>query len=306
LHPIIDALLPILSLILLGLVLKQRGFLSGEAWSGMERLTYFVLFPALIVHSLGRQRLGGLPWAEILGVVAGVLLLSSLVLVVGYRLLPRVDGATFTSVFQGGIRFNTYIALALAQAFFGAEGLAVGAMAAGFMIVLINLLCIGALSIWGKTDAPRHGGLLRAVIANPLIVACLVGWTLSLSGAGLPGPTGDVLEIVGRAALPLGLLAVGAALRPRALRGHMGPTLAASLVQFGLKPLAAAGLIALTGLGGAAAGVLVIAFMTPTAPSAYILARQLGGDTETMASIITLQTLAGFALMPLIAYLMLA
>ncbi len=305
-HPIIDALLPILSLILLGLVLQQRGFLSGEAWSGMERLTYFVLFPALLVHSLGRQRLDGLPWAEILWVVAGVLLLASLVLVAGFRLLPRIDGTTFTSVFQGGVRFNTYITLALAQAFFGAEGLATGAVAAGFMIVLINLLCIGVLSIWGTRAAPRRGGVLRAVLGNPLIIACLIGWSLSLSGCGLPGPMGDVLEIVGWAALPLGLRAVGAALRPGALRGHLGPTLVASLVQFGLKPLAAAGLIFLTGLGGAAAGVLVIAFMTPTSPSAYILARQLGGDTETMASIITLQTLAAFAVMPLIAYLMLA
>ncbi|MCG8096449.1 MAG: AEC family transporter, partial [Candidatus Thiodiazotropha endolucinida] len=86
----------------------------------------------------------------------------------------------------------------------------------------------------------------------------------------------------------------------------LGPTLASSLVQFLVKPLAAAGFVLLTGLTGAAAGVLVIAFMTPTAPSAYILARQLGGDTETMASIITLQTLLAFAAMPLIIYLMLS
>ena len=304
-HPIINALLPILSLILLGFVLKQLRFIPDLAWTGMERLTYFVLFPALLIHSLGRQRLDGVPWLELLGVVAGVLLLASLTLVLGYRLMPRIPGATFTSVFQGGVRFNTYIALALAQAFFGAEGLAMGAVAAGFMIVLINLLCIGVLSIWGEAATPRPGGLLRDVLGNPLIIACLIGWTLSLSGVGLPGPTQEVLEIIGRAALPLGLLAVGAALRPKALHGHLGPTLAASLVQFGVKPLATAGLIVLTGLEGAAAGVLVIAFMTPTAPSAYILARQLGGDTETMASIITLQTLAAFAVMPLIAYLML-
>ncbi|MEJ2455859.1 MAG: AEC family transporter [Candidatus Thiodiazotropha sp.] len=305
-HPIVNALLPILSLILLGLALKQIRFIPDEAWAGMERLTYFVLFPALLVHSLGRQRLDGLPWLEILGVVVGVLLLASLLLVVGYRLLPKTSGPTFTSIFQGGVRFNTYIALALAQAFYGAEGLAMGAVAAGFMIVLINLLCISVLSVWGDARAPKPGGLLRDIVGNPLIVACLIGWALSLSGTGLPGPTRDVLEIVGRAALPFGLLAVGAALRPKALHGHLWPILTSSLVQFGVKPLATAGLIVVTGLGGVAAGVLVIAFMTPTASSAYILARQLGGDTETMASIITLQTLLAFAVMPLIAYLMLS
>ena len=305
-HPIISALLPILSLILLGLALKQIRFIPDEAWAGMERLTYFVLFPALLVHALGRQQIGDIPWLGILGVVVGVLLLASLTLVIGYRLLPRVSAPTFTSIFQGGVRFNTYIALALAQAFFGAQGLAMGAVAAGFMIVLINLLCISALSLWGEGRTPSARSLLRDIVGNPLIIACLLGWTLSLSGIGLPGPTRDILEIVGRAALPFGLLAVGAALRPRALHGHLGPILVSSLVQFLLKPLATAGLILLSGLTGVAAGVLVIAFMTPTAPSAYILARQLGGDTETMASIITLQTLLAFAVMPLIAYLMLA
>ncbi len=304
-HPIVTALLPILSLILLGMILKQIRFIPDEAWAGMERLTYFLLFPALLVHSLGRQRLDGVPWFEILQVVAGVLLLAGLLLVAGYRLRPNLPGPTFTSIFQGGVRFNTYIALALAQSFYGTDGLATGAVTAGFMIVLINLLCIAALSRWGSGRPPRRGGLLKDVLGNPLILACLVGWGLSLSGLGLPGPAEEILEITGRAALPFGLLAVGAALRPRALHGHLGPTLIASLVQFGVKPLAVAGLILLVGLGGTAAGVLVIVFMTPTAPSAYILARQLGGDTETMASIITLQTLLGFVLMPLIAFLLL-
>ena len=304
-HAIITALLPILSLILLGLVLRQLRFLDESIWAGLERLTYYLLFPALLIHSLGRQNLDGLPWLEILSLVAGVLSLASLLLVLGYKALPSVPGATFTSIFQGGVRFNTYIALALAQAFYGAEGLALGAVAAGFMIVLINLLCIGALSLWGDPHPDRRGNLLRDVLGNPLIIACLVGWGLSLSGVGLPGSSGDVLEIIGRAALPLGLLAVGAALRPQALQGHLGPVMVSSLVQFGVKPLATAGMILLLGLSGAVAGVLVIAFMTPTAPSAYILARQLGGDRETMASIITLQTLLAFAVMPLIAYLML-
>ena len=111
---------------------------------------------------------------------------------------------------------------------------------------------------------------------------------------------------MGRAALPLGLLAVGAALKPEAVRGHLKPIAISSLVQFGLKPVVAVLLISITGLSGIVAGVLVIVFMTPTAASAYILARQLGGDTETMASIITFQTLLAFLVMPLIALVLLS
>jgi len=88
--------------------------------------------------------------------------------------------------------------------------------------------------------------------------------------------------------------------------GHMKPIAVSSVVQFGLKPLVCALLIHHIGLTGISAGVLIIIFMTPTAPSGYILARQLGGDTETMASIITFQTILAFLIMPLIAQALLS
>jgi malonate transporter len=75
---------------------------------------------------------------------------------------------------------------------------------------------------------------------------------------------------------------------------------------FGLKPLAVILLVSITGLAGIPAGVLLISFMTPTAPSTYILAGQLGGDIETMSSIITFQTLLAFLVMPAIGFFMLS
>lgn len=299
------ALAPILVLILLGFGLKQARFLPDAAWSGMEKLTYFVLFPSLMVRTLGSQTLSDAPWPGMLVVVAGTLFAAVTALALWHRLYPSFGGPTFTSIFQGGVRFNTYIAFAVAQAFFGPDGLAMAAVAAGFMIILINLLCISAFALWGTTATKGLMPFIRAVLGNPLILACILGWALSLTGIGLPSVTGDILEIIGRAALPFGLLAVGAALQPRTVRSHLRPAAIASTVQFGLKPLLAALLISAMGLTGAAAGALVIALVTPTAPSAYILARQLGGDAEAMASIITFQTLLAFLVMPILALWML-
>ena len=299
-------LTPIIVLILLGYGLKRARFMSDEVWSGMEKLTYFVLFPVLLVRTLGKQTLAGAPWPSMLLLITVTLLVAATVLLVWHMLRSSVSGATFTSVFQGGVRFNTYIALAAAQGLFGAEGLALGSVAVGFLIVVINLLCISVFLVWGKMAVRGVMPFIREVIGNPLIIACMIGWVLSLSGVGLPGVTENILEIIGRAALPFGLLAVGAALKPEVIRGHIKPIMIASIVQFGLKPLLVALLIAEIGLSGVAAGVLIIAFIVPTAPSAYILARQLGGDTEAMASIITFQTLLAFLLMPLLASLMLA
>ena len=299
-NDIAAALVPILVPILLGFLLKRLRFMPEDTWVGLEKLTYFVLLPCLLVRTIGTQSIAGVPWQGMLSVVAVSLTGAAGLLVVWHRLEASVSGPTFTSIFQGGVRFNTYIALAVAQAFFGVAGLEMGAVAAGFMIVMINLLCIAALATWGGEAVRGIRPLVRAVLGNPLIAGCAVGWAMSLSGIGVPGVAAGVLDVLGRAALPFGLLAVGAALRPEAVGGHLKPALVSSAVQFGFKPLLAAWLIPAVGLTGPAAGALVIALVTPTATSSYILARQLGGDAPAMASIITFQTLAAFLVMPMV------
>ena len=295
----ITALIPIMALIILGYILKRSKFLDEDAWSGIEKLTYFILFPSLLIRTLGNQSITGTPWPSMLMVIVGTVIISAVLLILLRKFLSKND-ATFTSIFQGGVRFNTYIAFAIAQSLYGASGLAMSSVVAGFMIVLINLWCTFVFVIWGKGKFEGVLSIVKEIIRNPLIIACGVGWFLSLSGIGLHFVVGDILEIVGRAALPFGLLAVGAALKLEGVKGHATPIIISSVVQFGIKPLLAFGLVFLTGLTGVAAAVLIIAFMTPTAPSAYILARQLGGDTDTMASIITVQTLLAFFIMPIL------
>ncbi|PKG37398.1 AEC family transporter [Psychromonas sp. Urea-02u-13] len=300
----INALIPIMALIILGFILKRTQFLPEETWPGMEKLTYFVLFPALLIRTLGEQSLIGMPWTSMLLVVLGTLITSALLLILLRNKLTK-NNATFTSIFQGGIRFNTYITFAVAQSLYGATGLALSSVAAGFMIVLINVWCISVFVIWGKSSIKGTLQFIKAIMFNPLIIGCTIGWFLSLSDIGIPIIVGDILEIVGRAALPFGLLAVGAALKPESIKGHFSAIAWSSLIQFGLKPLVTIALITYTGLTGIAAAVLIIAFMAPTAPSSYILARQLGGDVEAMASIITMQTLLAFFIMPLLGMLLL-
>jgi predicted permease len=300
----INALIPIMALIVLGFLLKRIKFLPVDTWPGIEKLTYFVLFPALIIRTLGQQSLDGIPWISMLLVIFVTLMTSAILLILLGRKLTNSD-ATFTSIFQGGIRFNTYIAFAVAQSLYGAIGLAMSSVAAGFMIVLINIWCISIFVIWGKSSIKGTLQFIKSIVFNPLIIACTIGWFLSLTGIGVPDIASNILEIIGRAALPFGLLAVGAALKPESIKGHFKAIFFSSLIQFGIKPLVTILVISYTGLTGVAAAVLIIAFITPTAPSSYILARQLGGDVESMASIITMQTLLAFIIMPILGMLLL-
>lgn len=297
--PFIQALIPIIVLIAIGYVLKRVTFLSDDIWAGIEKLTYYVMFPALLIYTLARQDIHGTPWPLMLFVTGVSLLGAAAVLIAWFHWRHSTSATTFTSIFQGGVRFNTYIALSVSGAFYGEQGLALASRSAGFMIVVINLLCVSVFALYGDKQRPSAKTYLKQIAFNPLIVGCAIGWFLSLTGIGLPGISVDVFEIIGRATLPIGLLAVGAALKPRLIPGHLKSITVASVVQFLIKPALVFWLASLIGLPPLAFGVILIAFISPTASSAYILARQLGGDLETMASIITLQTILAFAFMPL-------
>ncbi len=99
--------------------------------------------------------------------------------------------------------------------------------------------------------------------------------------------------------LPLGLLLVGAGLDLATLHRQPRGMAIAAAAKLLLLPAVVFGLARLLGLDGAGAVVAVVFAALPTAPSAYVLAEQMGGDAPLMAAILTLQTLLAIATLPL-------
>ena len=212
-----------------------------------------------------------------------------------------MSGPTFTSVFQGGVRFNSYVALAVCAALYGQTGLVAAAITVAFFIVTVNLMSVLAFSIWANSTGWSVTSIFKELALNPLILGSVIGLTINVSGFSLEGAIGDTVAVIGRAALPVGLLAVGAAIKLKDIRQHTQPILMATSVQFLLKPALVIMLTQALGLEGVVASVLLLTFVTPVAPSSYILSRQLGGDAPVMASIIGAQTVLAFMVLPAVA-----
>jgi predicted permease len=286
------ALAPVFLLILFGHLMKRGGFPGDGFWIPAERLTYYVLFPALLVGNLARA-----PLADVsLGPFALALVASWSAVALALLLLGRwltMDGPGFTSVVQGGIRFNTYVGLAAAEALFGTAGLTLAAVVIAVLVPLVNVLCVGVLNRHGSAGMPGWGAVLRGILA------CLLGILLNASAVGLPWGSGEVLDIIARAALPLGLLAVGAGLDARTIRDRHGAVVAVSAVKLVGLPLVAFAVAWSLGLPPAERAIAVLFAALPTAPSAYILARQMGGDAQLVAGMLTLQTIAAVLTLPL-------
>lgn len=296
---IADALIPVIALILAGFLIRRTDFLPPTFWPSAEKLTYFLLMPAILIHNLANREIGSLPWLKVLLTVEGAVLAGALLVTLWWLANRRMGGPAFTSLFQGGVRFNTFVALALAENLFGRDGLFLAALGAGFMILLINVLCVSVFSVAVNNGGGiRLKGVVADLLRNPLIIGCVIGVGLNASGISLPTAIDGILALGGKAAFPMGLMAVGAAYRSGNLVRHWQPLLVSCTVQFLCKPLVAWGLGTALGLSGIALSVAVLLFSVPTAPSAYILSRQMGGDHDSMAAIITVQTCLSFFTLP--------
>ncbi|WP_344704938.1 AEC family transporter [Halomonas cibimaris] len=293
-----EALLPLFALIALGAVLGAGRFLPAAFWPQLERLVYFVLFPAMLVATLATADIRQVPVVRLAAVLLGAMAVFAWGL---WHLRQRLglEAAAFTSVFQGALRFNSYVGVAGAAALHAGPGATVAAVALALMVPTVNVICVAGFVAAGTLG---RGGVKKsalAVMKNPLILACLLGVGLNLAGPGLPGWSEQAVSLVGRAALPLGLLAVGVALRLSALMRLNPGVLAALAIKLVLMPGLALALAWGVGLDPVARDVALLFAALPTATSAYILARQLGGDAELMAAIITGQTLLAMVTLPL-------
>lgn len=299
--PLLTALAPIFFVIGLGVLLRRSAIVEPGFWPAAERLTYFLFFPALIVEKLSAARFDD-PWVLPLMATLLAAILSAVTLIFLLQALLRLPGDPFSSVFQGAIRPNTYVGLAAAAALFGNEGLVVTAVAFALTVPLVNVLSVVVLLLYGNhgtaAGRARLGMVVRSVLANPIILAVAVGALMAATDVRRPPVLIEIIEILARAALPVGLIAVGAALDLAAARSAGLPLAAASLVKLILLPLAAIWLGTALGLTGPAATIAVILCALPCAPSAYVLTRQLGGDARLMAGLITTQTLAATVTMP--------
>jgi malonate transporter and related proteins len=299
---VIAALLPVFLLILLGVVLKRSLIQPDAQWQGLERLTYYVLFPALLVQTLVKADLSKVPFAG----VGGALFLSALamaLLCLALRpLLARlaIDGPAFTSIFQGAVRWQTYVGLAVSDSLYGASGLALASVAMVAIIPLVNVLSVTVLAHYAAPERRSAREIALTIARNPLILACIAGLALNQLHVPLPKLWHDVANALSQASLAIGLLVTGAGLHFEGLtRLRLAAALGVGLKLVAMPALALA-LAVWFGLSGPSLVIVAVCAAVPTSPSAYVMARQMGGDAPLLAQIITLQTALAALTMPLI------
>jgi predicted permease len=300
---ILGALVPVFFVILTGFVLRWFQFPGDEFWARAERLTYFVLFPSLLFQKIATASMGSFTVSlMVLVLVTAVFIMAGLLFYI--KRWWSSGGPAFTSFFQGSIRFNTYVGLAATFALFGDNGLTIAAIAIAVLIPLMNILCVTVLILFNDQNKGSLQTVVRELFRNPLIIACTSGIILNYSGIGLHSVVEETFSIFGRAALPVGLLCVGAAVDVAAARDSGKIVALSSVLKLIVFPLLMWTLCNLLRLDHQLSAIAILFAALPGSPAAYILSRQLGGDSTLMAGIITVQIVAAMVTFPLVVALL--
>lgn len=296
-----ESILPIFLLLIAGNVLRRLPLMDEATWPGMEQLAYWFLYPSLLFVTIYNADFSGLKLDAMVVALLGSIGTMMALLLASWPLLERlgvIRHSEFSSVFQTTIRWNGFMALAMARKIFPPEGAAVVALVMACIIIPINVASVAVVSRFAEREA-NWLRIARNTALNPLIVSSVAAILLRFSPLPLYEPLNVTLELVGDAALGLGLIAIGATLRVADIAQTRPAVWLPVFAKLAVYPAVMMTLALLFGVAGPSFVYLALCAAVPTAMNGYLLARQLGGDAQLYAAIVTWQTVLSFFTLPL-------
>lgn len=285
---------------MLGHVVRRHVATEDAFWNGVDRIAYWLLLPALLFNKIAAMKVT----AEFVGPFAFVLLsgfaAAFAFAIIGSRMLG-LPGPVASSVTQGASRHNTFIALAVTEGLFGAAGQASAYLASSILIPVTNIAVVIAIVVLHQTAVGAMSvtrAILRDIVRNPLLIAVALGTLFNVAGLGGLPILMETTDLLGRAALPLVLLSIGASIRLDGLRAAVLPLALATAGKMLVFPLVVLAALLWQGLSLVPASVALIYASCATATSSYALARLMGGDAPLAATIVTVQTLLSAVTIP--------
>lgn len=295
---------PVFLLIILGNFLRRIKVPDLSFWEVNDKLCYWVLIPALLFHFISQINLSSeMLYTYAVIVFSGFFIALSSAIILGKLLgySPEV----WTSILQGAMRQNAFIALAIAGSFYGAEGLKIASLfmfiyVPGINIIIITVMVM-SLNQTGQKDSKKvFSNIFVEIFKNPFILAMIVGLLVALFDLENLNVIIDTTELLGSAALPIMLLTIGAKIKVRDLTIKIMPIIISNSLKLMVLPIVVYFIAIYLGLSQTEIVVAVIFASVPTATMSYTLAKQYRADDQLMRGILTTQVVLSFLTIPLI------
>ncbi len=307
---IISSILPIFIITLLGKFIKSYWLKSDEFWRGLESLSYFLLFPVVLFNYIVDADISSM---HLLRLVFALMIATSIVGAILLILQKKynIDNQVFTSIFQGSIRYNSYIFFALGDALYSKEGMIIVSVISAYMIIFTNVLSVSIFSIYTPLKEEdklkgfsQWGFMLKNITTNPLILASIVGFFFNYLDITLAVSVHKTLQTLSSSALAIGILCVGTSLSLNLSSSFNNLVIGLScIMKLFVLPAITFVVFKLLGIKGLAHSIGLLYSSLPTATNSYFLSKQLGGDTESMSTIITFTIIFSILSLTLLTYI---
>jgi malonate transporter len=310
---VVDVVFPVFGLILVGYLAGRFRLLGQESSEALNRFVYFFALPALLFIGMARvspQDVLNLPFlAAFLG---GIAIVFALALVVARFAFPGAGAGLVLGALSSVFANTGYMGIPLFLTAFGPQGvlpavIAAVAMAAFVMaggVIMIEL----ALSAGGGVGKAL-ANVGRAVAFNPLVVASVLGFVWSAVGLPLPKPVATFADLLGAAAGPAALFAIGLFLASQSLNALMGGRRAIEVVwllvlKLAVQPLVTWWIAVAVGLDPFWTASAVILSALPTGALIFVLAQQYGIYLQRASAVILASTVVSIVTLSAIMVLL--
>lgn len=304
---IFTMVLPVLVPVLIGWLAVRVKLLGSQDAKALTSAFLYIFLPALIVGHLATQNLAELFNLRFIFATAALMALIYAVVFFFNRLVLRRSMATSALAAFACSKFNAMVVgLPLLLVAIGHQAIiaVVINLLIGYFTILpvtLFLLEIGKAQQAGSGTgyAAVLGSALRHVALDPLVLSALAGFLIAALHVGLPRWLSESLTIIGAAAIPVPLVAVGMTIGASTVNESIREAVWVTLVRVVASPILAIAFARLFGLSPLYSIALVISFSLPTAKMAFALAEKHGAYEEQMAAIVTMTTVSLIVVFPL-------
>lgn len=292
----LNIIAPIFIIVLIGVVLKQRGFVNHQFIAVCDKLVFKLSLPALLFIDIATADAGD--------TIDGKLIIFCILAVAVSFILPCIlvpifikDNAKRGAFIQGVYRSNAAIlGITLATSMFGEIGSRTISMVLPFVVVLFNVFAVVELSIFAPAEVKLSPSelakrIVKTIVTNPLIISIILALLWKMTGLELPILVDRSLNYLADMSMPLALISLGANFTVESLHGRVGLAVASSVCKTVIVPTLAVLAGILCGFSGVGLGVIFILFGGPAAVSSYIMAKEMRSDYELASQILLISTL---------------
>ncbi len=298
----VNAVLPIILMVIVGYVVKRIGLINEELAKAMNKLVFRILLPCMLFLNVYKiDDLASMDFGYIWYAI-GVTLLMFLVAIPAVMAITKSGdqrGALAQAVFRSNYAL---IGIPLATSLFGSEGGTIATLLSAFSVPLFNILAVICLTVFGNGGKIDLKKILLGIVKNPLIISialgCVcIGIRAVLQHYNIPFRLSDVKPIyqvltqLSATATPIALLVLGAQFELSAIPALKKQILFGVTARTVIVPTVALVIAYFLGcFSGAHFAAFVALFATPVAVSSVPMAQEMGADAKLAGQLVVWTT----------------